>query len=212
MRRSTAIVLLFFLILVGVYYYVSQREPAADIAVTVEPTEQVSYLFRVEDGVPNNLRLKSKTGEIVELARNAENAWTLNLPFEASADQASSEAAASQVTSIRITDFLPNLDPKEVGLDDPAYTLTVKFSSGVERIASIGVLTPTEKGYYVSRNGEIVLVNRSGIDSLLGLLTNPPYAETPTPSPIPPTATNTPLPSSTPEAVSTANTSATPTP
>jgi len=211
MRRSTAIVLLLFLILVGVYYYVSQREPAAGIAVTVEPTEQVSYLFWAEDGVPNNLRLKSKTGEIVELARNAENAWTLNLPFEASADQASSEAAASQVTSIRITDFLPNLDPKEVGLDDPAYTLTVKFSSGVERIAGIGVLTPTEKGYYVSRNGEIVIVNRSGIDALLGLLTNPPYAETPTPSPLPPTETATPLPP-TPEAVSPTDASATPTP
>jgi hypothetical protein len=59
--------------------------------------------------------------------------------------------------------------------------LTVKFSTGVERFAEIGVITPTENGYYVRIDGEIVIVSRSAIDAFIGLLANPPYAETPTP-------------------------------
>lgn len=212
MRRSTVIILLLFLVMAGIYYFVNQREPAADIAVTLEPTVEISYLFTAEAGVPNSIRVEAKTGEVVELARNAENAWEIMQPDEAAADQGSSEAAASQITTIRITDVLPDLDPQDVGLDDPAYELIVKFSNGVERIAGIGVLTPTETGYYVSRDDEIVAVNRSGIDALIGLLTSPPYAETLTPSPNPPTAIETPPPSFTPGVATPTDASATPTP
>ena len=134
----------------------------------------------------------------------------MTLPFEASAEQGASEAAASQIITIRITDRLPNISPKDVGLDAPQYKLIVQFTSGVERIAEIGVITPTESGYYVGMDGEIMIVSRSAIDALIGLLTNPPYAETPTPSPIPATATETPLPSSTPEPATATNETATP--
>lgn len=210
MRRSTVIYLLLFLVMAGVYYYLNNRPEPADIAVTVEPEAVVEYLFSSEDGIPTSIRVESKTGEVVEVARNAENAWALVLPFEASAEQGASEAAASQITTIRITDRLPNISPKDVGLDAPDYKLIVQFTSGVERIAEIGVITPTESGYYISMDGEIVIVSRSAIDALIGLLTNPPYAETPTPSPIPATTTVTPLPSSTPEPATATNETATP--
>lgn len=212
MRRSTVIYLLLFLGMAGAYYYLNNRPEPVDIAVTVEPEAVVEYLFSSADGVPTSIRMESsKTGEIVELARNAENAWALTLPFEATAEQGASEAAASQLTTIRISDRLPNINPKDVGLDAPEYKLTVQFTSGVERIVEIGVITPTESGYYVSMDGEIVIVSRSAIDALIGLLTNPPYAETPTPSPIPATATQTPPPS-TPEPTTATNETATPKP
>ena len=143
------------------------------------------------------------------MGRNAENAWVVILPIEATAEQGASEAAASQLTTIRINDRLPNINPKDVGLDVPAYTLSVKFTNGVEQIAKIGVITPTESGYYVSMDSEIVIVSRSAIDALIGLLTSPPYAETPTPSTIPATATQTPLPP-TPEPATATNETATP--
>jgi hypothetical protein len=217
MRRSTVVFVLLFLAMAGAYYYLKNREQptdTADIAVTLEPQAETAYLFNPEDGVPNSIRLEAQTGEVVELARNAdaENAWVVKRPFEAAADQGSSEAAASQVTTISITNSVPNVDPKDVGLDVPQYKLVVQFSNGVERIAQIGVLTPTETGYYALKDGEIVIVNRSGIDALITLLTNPPYAETLTPSPIPPTVTDTPLPSLTPEPGTPAGETATPTP
>jgi hypothetical protein len=88
--------------------------------------------------------------------------------------------------------------------------LTVKFSSGVERKAQVGVVTPSEGGYYVqNEKGEVVIVSRDAVEALLGMLTNPPYMETLTPSPTV-TASPIPLPSSTPEPVATET--ATPTP
>ncbi|MEP7134073.1 MAG: hypothetical protein ABI904_03985 [Chloroflexota bacterium] len=211
MRRSTVIVLLLAIILAGAYYFLNNREKPADIALTVTPEDAVAYLFSSSDGVPTSIRVESQAGEVVEIARNADNAWALTLPFEASAEQGSSEAAASQITTIRITDRLPNISPKDVGLDAPEYKLSMKFTNGVERIAQIGVVTPTENGYYASIDGKIVIVSKSSIDALIGLLTNPPYAETLTPSPIPATATETPLPS-TPEAGTATNETATPKP
>ena len=179
--------------LVGAYYYLNNRAQPADIALTVEPAAEVSYLFTAEDGVPTSIRIESKVGDTVEVARNAENAWALILPIKATADQGLAEAAASQVTTMQILDRLPDIDPEIVGLTDPEYILMVKFTGDVERNVKIGVITPTESGYYVQNvDGETVIVSKSSLDALLGLLNNPPYLETPTSSPIAPTET--PLP------------------
>jgi hypothetical protein len=199
MRRSTVVYLLLLLVLAGVYYYLNNREKPADITVTLEPESQVSYLFTADDGLPTSILIEAKTGETVEVARGADEAWALILPVEAKADQAAAEAAASQVTTLRILDNIPDIDPEIVGLSVPEYTLIVHFTSGVERKAEIGVITPTESGYYVrNADGEIVIVSKSSLDSLLGLLTNPPYLETPLPSTpeagTPPVETPTPVP------------------
>jgi hypothetical protein len=182
MRRATVVYLVLLLGLAGVYYYLNHREQPADIAVTPGPEAQVSYLFTAEDGVPTSIHVEAKDGATVEVARGADNAWTLTLPVEAKADQAAAEAAASQVTTLRILDNVPDLDPEITGLTSPEYTLSIRFTSGVERKAEIGVITPTESGYYVrNADGGIVIVSKSSLDSVLGLLTNPPYLETPLP-------------------------------
>ena len=187
MRRSTVAYLLVFLAFAGAYYFIQNRKQAepVDVIVTLEPTtSEVSYLFDAAEGLPTSIRIESKTGETIEVARNAENIWNLILPIEASADQGMVEAAASQVTNMRIQDRIPNIDLEVVGLKSPEYTLTIKFTSGVERKAQIGVITPSEGGYYVRNEaGEIVIVGRDSLDALLSILTNPPYLETPTPLP-----------------------------
>ena len=183
MRRQTVVYLLLLLVLAGVYYYLNNREQPADIAVTLEPESQVSYLFTAEDGLPTSIHIEAKTGETVEVARGADGAWALILPIEAKADQAAAEAAASQVATLRVLDTVPDVDPEILGLSIPEYRLVIHFTSGVERKADVGVITPTESGYYVrNADGEIVIVGKSSLDSLLGLLTNPPYLETPLPS------------------------------
>jgi hypothetical protein len=69
-------------------------------------------------------------------------------------------------------------------LDDPEYRMDLKFTSGVERNVEVGVITPTESGYYVRVDGgEIVIVSKYTLDSLFGLLNNPPYMPTETPPP-----------------------------
>ena len=194
MRRPTVIFLLLFLALAVTYYYLNNREQPADISVTVEPTTEVRYLFTAEDGLPTGIRIESKAGDVVEVARDVDNAWAVIQPIEVQADQASAEAAASQVTTMQILDTIPEVDPEIVGLTDPEYIVTIKFTSDVERKVNIGVVTPTESGYYVrDTNGDIVIISRSSVDALLGLLTNPPYSETPTPEALSPSnATPTP--------------------
>ena len=191
MRRTTSgIYLLLFLVALGAYYYLSKREKPADIAITPGTEEVVSYLFKAEEGTPIGIRIESKDGAVVELTRGADEAWVLKQPAQASADQSAVEAAVSQLTTMRILDTLPKIDRDVVGLKTPAYTILLQFKDKVERKAEIGVITPTENGYYVlSPAGDVVIVSKSSVDALIGMLTNPPYSETPTPSP-----TETPLP------------------
>lgn len=184
MRRSTIIYLVLFAIVFGAAYYFTNRQKTADLDTPTATAEPIEYLFTSADGLPTSIHIESKDSEVVEVARNEENAWVLILPEEAAADQGSVEAAATQVTTMRILEPVPNLAPEDVGLDVPEYSLTVKFTSGVERMSGIGVLTPTQSGYYVrGSDGEIVIVSRSAVDPIIGLLTNPPYAPTEIPSP-----------------------------
>lgn len=187
MRRSTIIYLVLFAIVLGAAYYFNNRAGSTETEETTPTSTPIEYLFTSADGLPTLIRIESKTGEIVEVARNEENAWALILPEEAAADQGSVEAAATQIQTMRILERIPGLAAEAVGLDDPEYRMAFQFTSGVERIIEVGVLTPTERGYYAGGgNGEIVIISRSAVDSLLGLLTNLPYAPTETPPPATP--------------------------
>jgi len=188
MRRSTIIYLVLFAIVLGAGYYFNNRAETTELEATPELTsEPIEYLFTSTDGLPVRIKVESKAGEAVEVARNAENAWVLILPEEAAADQGSVEAATAQVTTMRILEHIPGLAPEAVGLDNPEYKITFLFTSGVERIVEIGVLTPTESGYYIpGEDGEVLIISRGAVDLLTGLLIEPPYAPNETPAPASP--------------------------
>lgn len=198
-RRSTVVYIVLLLVLAGIYYYLNTRQQSTDIELTGEPSTEAAptYLFNAEEGAPTSIRIEAKAGETVKVARGEDEAWALIEPIEAKADQASAEAAATQVTTMRVLDTVPDVDPAIVGLQDPEYILTIEFTSGEERSVDVGVITPSESGYYVRDGERVVIISRSAIDALLGLLTNPPYLETPTPeagSGTPPSETVTPQP------------------
>jgi hypothetical protein len=187
-RTSTVVYVVLLLALVGAYFYLRDRQQPAEIELTAEPTEEVSYLFLAEEGIPSGIRIEAKTGEAVEVARDAGNAWVIREPVEAPADQGAAEAAASQITAMRILDRVPDIDPAIVGLEEPAYVLKLKFEEGGERTVDVGMLTPSETGYYVRDPlSNVVIVSRSAIEALVGLLENPPYLETPSPADATPT-------------------------
>lgn len=186
-RRSTVVYIIVLLALLGVYAMLSNRKAPPEAEGTVIPETQINYLFTADEGIPAGIAIKAKAGNQVELARNAENAWALARPIEAAADQAASEAAVGQINAMRILEKIPQIDLELVGLKDPSYSLTVKFKDGTERTLQIGVVTPTESGYYVqdATGGDVLIISKSSVDALLGLLTTPPYKETPTPAPTP---------------------------
>jgi len=183
MRRSTWVVLIIFLALAGLVVYLNQRGPTAD-DTDVTPTATVEYLFSEADGLPTSIDIQSDSGDQVTIVRNGDGAWVLKQPIEAEANQGSAEAAASQLTSLRIVSR-PVVAPNDVGLVQPSYIMTVKLTGGIVKIVRIGDLTPTNSGYYTSVNdsSEILIVGKTGLDSLLTMVTTPPIVETPTPVP-----------------------------
>jgi Domain of unknown function (DUF4340) len=183
MKRSTWIVLVIFLALVGLLVYLNQRKPPASEADST-PTETVEYLFNATAGLPNSIAIEAKTGERVAIERNDAGEWVLKQPIETEAEQGSAEAAASQLSALRVLSR-PEVAPNEVGLVEPAYVMTVKLTGGTEEVVRIGDLTPTSTGYYTNINGgdDVLIVGKTGLDSLLTMVTSPPYMETPTPVP-----------------------------
>jgi hypothetical protein len=185
MRRSTIIYLALFAVVLAAAYFFNEQAKTTKAEATPEATSApIEYLFTSTEGLPTRIKVESKAGDIVEVALNEENVWTMVQPEETAADQGSVEAAAGQVSTIRILDRIPDLAPEAVGLNDPEYTLTFQFTNGVERIIEIGVSTPTQSGYYTpGENGEILIISRGPVDALTGLLANLPYAPTEIPVP-----------------------------
>lgn len=204
-RAGTWVAILLFVLLAGGAYLLNrQAEETAD--VEIEPVSETEYVFN-NDNVVTSIEVSSSAGDSVKLERNEENLWVLIQPEETEADQGLAEAAASQATTMTIVNPIEG-DPSIFGLDEPAYSIVIGFESGVSDTLKVGEKTPTNSGYYARLGGKMMIVSRSAVDSLVNLLSSPPYLSTPTVTPtatLPPTET--PVPpteaESTPEATTT---------
>lgn len=175
MRRSTWILLIVFAALVGLFFYLDRQGDASQEDLDTD-SETVEFLFTGKSGIPLGIEISETDGQNVEIARNEEGSWMLIQPTESEADQGMAEAAASQVTSLRILSTL-DLAPDNAGLVPPSYRMTISFSSGETENLDIGDLTPTGTGYYARLADDefIQVISKPGLDSLLNLLSNPPY-------------------------------------
>lgn len=201
-RRSTWFLMVVLAGLVLLTWYV--RQPKNEIEAT--PTSTVNYLFTSEDGILTSLKIESSDNQKVAVERGSDGKWIMKLPDRVNANQGTVEAAATQITALRILNILEST-PNGIGLNPPKYTLSIQFTSGKPYILSVGDITPTSSGYYVQREDKsLIIVDKDGLDAVLNLLSAPPYEETPTPSPtvVPtviksietgiPTASETPIP------------------
>jgi hypothetical protein len=207
MKRSTWIVLILFILAIGAYFLIENRQ-AKQAGLTPTATAS-SFLFGASDGTLVSIRINDKQGHIVQVQRETGGTWIVGLPVAGPADQGLAGAAETQVGALRI---VATLDPqpvlKDVGLDTPSDTITLGYSTSITHILEVGNLTPTSSGYYVRLDGgKIQVISQSGIESLLNLLTAPPYMATETPGP-----TTEPTVTSTPEAVTPTAESSTPSP
>lgn len=186
MKRPTWILVFVFAAFVGLYFYLNRQggESQDDNDLGTETASAAQFLFTDESGIPLGIIISDKEGNVVEIVRNQEGIWMLKQPTETEADQGKAEAAASQVTALRILSRL-DLAPEYAGLVTPSYLFTVSFSGGETLTVDIGDLTPTQSGYYASMTmgDNIIVISKSGVDALLKLLSNPPYPEASTPDP-----------------------------
>jgi hypothetical protein len=198
-RKNTWLLLIVLAGLIGLTFYLNNRKALSEFEAT-PAAEETRFLFTAEEGLPSRIRVEAATGEVTELTHNAGTAWALIQPEGVAADQGLAEAAASQISTLRVLDEV-SLDLDIVGLDQPAYVIKIAFTGGKNHTLEVGSVTPSQSGYYVHvDDGGIVIVSKTSLDALVNLVTFPPYAETPTPSPAPITNTPVPDPESTPTA------------
>lgn len=195
-RRNTWILVILFAALIGFAVYLQNQKTKQ--AASATPTGSSAFVFNTAvDGNPTDIKIDSSTGVTVEVARDSNGSWTVKSPIAMGADQAGAEAAATQVGALKVLgDF--QLGPDVVGLDKPSYTITIVFSGGKTHKLLVGSVNPIQTGYYTQLDGgKTQIVDKPGLDSLLGLVTNPPYAQTLTPTVTPTVfvpATDTPMP------------------
>ena len=181
-RASTWIAVVLLIALVGLTFYL-KNEKERSVIEDVTPVSEPATLFNPQDGSVSSIEIKPADGEAVKVARNVENAWVVEMPIEAEADQGLAEAAAAQVSALRVLSQIENdADPEIFGLKNPAFIVMLEFQNGKKHTLEVGDPTPTNSGYYVRLdNGRIVVTDLSGISSLLQLGYFPPYLNTPTP-------------------------------
>lgn len=204
-RTGTWVAVLVFIAVIATLLYMN-RKAETEATATETPAAEEAFIFP-NDSIVTSLEVKPAEGTTVKVERNEDKTWVLSLPEKAEADQAASEAAATQIGALSIvTSIEGNKDPSIFGLDAPVYTITVTFEDGEKGTLEIGDTTPTSTGYYVRLDKDkVYVVSMEGIDALTSLTAVPPYLNTPTPVP---TATSTPLPTEAPVTT----TEATPTP
>ncbi len=199
-RAGTLISVLLLIALIGGAYYINKnKKAAADAEVTA--TTEPAFIFSTDSTV-SSIEVKPTDGEAVKVTRNKDGVWALELPFATEANQGLVEAAASQVTALKIVSEI-DADPSIFGFDAPTSLITIQFTDGKTSKLEVGDVTPTNSGYYVRVDGKkMAIVSLSSIDALTNLSFSPPYLNTPTPTALP----------ATPTLESTPETSVTPTP
>jgi hypothetical protein len=203
-KRPAIILLIILALAIGSYFLIKNR-PAQETEAT--PTATSAMLLQEnEHGNLTLLKITDNSSDsAIELKRFSDGNWSIVAPQEASADQGMVTAAETQLFALRILTSLETAaDFSVFGLSTPAYIITMKFEDGVEQTIQIGATTPTGSGYYVQKDGKVYVINTYSLNAILGLVNNPPYLATLTPSPeptstpspvetpIPETATNTP--------------------
>ena len=190
-RRSTWITLGIFAIVVVAAVIIRQTEER--VAAQVTPTPGLTYLFDVGDSSIIALRVTDSSEDSVAVQRAEDGSWSLVQPAGEQADQERIDSLVSQAQTLRVVTALDTQpDLAAVGLDQPQYHLSITLADGQNQVAEIGDSTPTGSGYYARlQGGAMQVVSKSGVDSLVGLLSDPPIAPMRTPEI---TSTETPQP------------------
>jgi Domain of unknown function (DUF4340) len=210
MNRNLTIGLVVVFAALALYVLLVQRpRDLAGEATATSPT--TSYLWSITADQITGLRVVDLANEReVGLAKDASGAWALTAPEPQPADQSAASTAVSGLTMLAVSGELTTVtDLAAFGVLSPTYTVEVSLADGGRLRADVGDKAPTGASYYVLREGEstVVAVTAFNLDSLIGLLDNPPVVvPTPTPLPLVPETPGTP---STPAGVSTTQASPT---
>ena len=182
-RRSTWIVLVVFIGLIGLTWYLQYYKKGAGEAADATATPALSYLFQAASpDLVSGLQVIGSDGKTMTLNKTPDGTWMIEEPSLQSADNVRVAPAINTASTLRILSELepqPALD--DLGLQTPQYQVNLTLADGEKQVAYIGDATPIGSGYYSRREGgKVVVVNKASLDAVIGLYSNPPIPPTPT--------------------------------
>lgn len=192
-RRSTWIVLAIFVLMVAAAVLLprlQKTDETPESTATNQPTQIKVYDLGLEDIVW--IQFMDMQGKLVEVERESPTAdWVMVGETVDTSDSIRIGSIAGQLMAMQaLRTFETELGVNAVGIDNPNYTVTVRTATGDVIINKIGNLNAVGSGYYIKVDDEpVVIVAKIVLDEILGILTEPPLAATPTPE-----ATDTELP------------------
>lgn len=184
-RRSTWILLGVFVVLVGLAWLFTRYQANKTVDVsTATPTVTPVKLYTLTSTQVNEINIAAPAGKKIDLYRDpaSSNWYITNLPAD-QADSLQIESINEQLLSLSVQDTLTQSLPLDsVGLVTPAYTITLTTTDGTQLVTYVGSQNAVGDSYYARvDSGQVVLVRKVELDTVLNLLTNPPLLPTPTP-------------------------------
>ena len=155
------------LALVGGLYWSNHHKPED----TTPKTDTPPKILSLSESDITKVDLKKKTGEEIELVKNAAGKWDMTKPEKLPVDQ---EAASNMVTALDSlnSDRLVEdkaADLNQYGLNSPALTATITLKNGKTREVLIGDDTPTGSGAFAKLENDprvftVATYNKTSID------------------------------------------------
>ena len=184
-RRNTLILVGIFVVMLATTFLIQRNKeqnptlPESDLPTSVPPT----YLFDFASESVVNVLIEGLDGQLIEMQKDAAGMWSLVQPptLPEGTDQTAISSAIGQLGTLRVLNELANtLELDVLGLDMPAYTITLTLDSGKTTEIQVGSSSPTGNGYYVRvDNASPKLVDKFFFDSLTGYISTPPILPTP---------------------------------
>lgn len=162
--RSTFILLVLALGFGGYLYFVDSKRPVAD-------ENAKKKVFSYEADKINQLQVKSDTGEVTALHKDANGTWTIVQPSQAPADRNSVSDVVTNLANLeedRVVDENAS-DLKAYGLAEPRIDVTFHVEGDKEpKRILVGDKNPTNMGLYAKlpSNNRVFLVG-STLDTTL---------------------------------------------
>ena len=190
-KRNTWILLAVFVVVLGAAYGIQQTNlfgPQVSPTATPNPS-----LLDLTNNQVSGIQLVDQHGLNVVVKLGSNKQWSIVQPPDSQISQGNVQEILSELGGIAIQSTILNPLPLDsTGLQLPTYTLTLTYASGQTHIIKVGSLTATKSGYYIQLDsGNTVIVNQSGVDSIIEMLKSVTY----TPTPTNPPETATPIPS-----------------
>jgi hypothetical protein len=190
-RRSTAVVLVLFLMLLGVAWYLTANNRLSfSAAATPTFPPAPKRLLNVDESQLATLQIQNLQGQVVSMGRDAQSGWSLLEP-KATGDPNKIQSVVADVLGLSSqADLGPGMDAGSVGLTAPSFRIILTLTDGSQQIITVGANTPVGSGVYIRVNdGPVQVAMREAIQAATTLVSSPPILATVTPTGGPATVT-----------------------